>query len=326
MKEPLTIAYLVLGIVFTGIFLWSIYSKMRKLDWWTLLHVVTMLFVSAAAGCILTTILKDSLHLSWVSRIGLLGIGFALAWGVYKLGWSQRHPFDFQQDSFQTEFCFVVGVAAFMGILYLNVPMWWNAQTVLNWKQNYWDAGVLLTLPFLLHKTWDAFTQITYPDVENPWTFPDQFINTESWKWRELAQINFEIAKNLDSESNLFQKPITPWIEVPKEQPIGTIFALMIQERRKNPALATINDLGIEYSGQPRFWLLFSIKKVWWKPSTWNRTNRHLYPDLSVVQNEVQANDVIVVQRIPFSSRKHRPNELYATPAYDTGKTMVISR
>ncbi|MEN9610107.1 MAG: Type secretion system, TssN [Bacteroidota bacterium] len=326
MKDVLTLLYLAGGLLFTAVFLWGIYTKLRKLDGLTLVHVLILLLTSAAAGCFLTTVLQDSIHLAWMSRLVLLGIGFILSWGVYRLAWSQRHPFDFNRDSFETELCFVGGMAAFMGFLFLKIPALWNETYSPNWEYDYWDAGIILLVPFLIHKTWDAFTQIHYPDVENPWVFPDKFINVAHWKWRELTQVNFEIAKNLDSEYNLFAKPVLPWIEVPKEQPIGDVFALMVQERRKNPSLTSIQDLGTEYSGEPPFWLLFSIKQVWWKPSTWKRKNRYLYPDLSVAQNEMQPEDVIVVQRIPFSGQGRRPNLLYATPYYDPGKTTIIQR
>jgi hypothetical protein len=314
MKEMLTILYLAGGLIFTAVFLWGIYSHLRKLGWLTLIHVLTMLLLSTAAGCFLVATLQNSIHFSWISRLILLGIGFILAWGVYQLAWSHRHPFDYYRDSFEVEFCFVGGMAAFMGLLFLKIPTFWCANPTPHWENDFWDVGFILFVPFLLYKTWDAFTQIPYPDVENPWTFPNRPINTEHWKWRELGQINFQIAKNLEAEYNLFEKPVLPWIEVPKEQSIGDIFTLMIQERRKSPSLATIQDLGNEYGGEPMYWLLFSIKKIWWKPATWNRPNRYLFPDLSVVQNEVQANDIIVVQRVPFSYGMQRPGIMYAMP------------
>jgi uncharacterized protein YhhL (DUF1145 family) len=339
MKEILTITYLVIGFIFTTVFLWGIYSKKRKLDWLTLLHVVTMLFVSTAAGCILMASLKDSIHFSWVSRLVLFGIGFMLSWGVYQVAWSQRYTFDYQRDSFETEFCFVAGLAAFMGLLYLKVPTWWSANPVLHWEKDYWDVGLILIVPFLLHKTWDAFTQIEYVEPKNPenrWNFPanmehrrnfpDRFVNTQHWKWHNSGPISFQMAKNLNSEYNWFTKPVDSGMEVPKDQPIGATFAFLIQERRKDPTLVAIDDLGNEYGGQPRFWLLFSIKKVWWKPSTWNQTNRYLYPELSIVQNAVHPNDIIVVQRIPFLPMHRRSNSMYAPPAYDSGKTEIITR
>jgi Type VI secretion system, TssN len=316
MKEMLTILYLAGGLIFTAVFLWNIHSRLRKIGWLTLVHVLTMLVLSTAAGCILVAGLQYSIHFGWISRLVLLGIGFILVWGVYQLGWARRHPFNYHRDSFETEFCFVGGMASFMGVLFMQVPAVWCPDPVPHWEKNFWDVGLILIIPFLLYKIWDAFTQIPYPNVENPWTFPHRPVNIEHWKWRELGQINFQIAKNLDSEYNLFEKPVLLWIEVPKEQPIGDIFTLMIQERRKNPRLATIQDLGTEYGGEPLFWLLFSIKKVWWKPATWNRPNRYLFPDLSVVQNEVQANDIIVVQRVPFSFETQRSGVMYAMPNY----------
>jgi hypothetical protein len=114
----------------------------------------------------------------------------------------------------------------------------------------------------------------------------------------------------LRTEYRLLQKPLNylmnPWILAPKSQQMGDIFRVLVQERRKRRDLALIQDIGTEYRGQAPFWLLFSIKRIWYRPSTWSRKVRYVNPNLSVEENEIQQGDVIRVERLPHFAKTVR--------------------
>ncbi len=189
-----------------------------------------------------------------------------------------------------------------------------------------WDAPLLYFLPFLVLKIFDAAGQIPLKSIESPWLFPIEKVNPEAWKWRNLLQVNFKVKSSLLEEYDLFTWYARPWIEAPVEVELGKVFHLCIQERRKKSDLLTIQDMGDEYDGEAQFCWMFYIKPVWYKPKSWFASSRILNPFVSIEQNQLSADDVIVAKRIVGDGKSHLADLYDDIPEDDSEKTVFINR
>jgi hypothetical protein len=341
MSQLLTLIYIGIAILFGFMFVWQLHqNRGKKPDFMTAIQSFAIGSLSFLAGCILIDRFKTQPeHLGWVVRIVFLMFGIISTWGVFKLDWAVRDRFDAEKDRFEIEFAYISVVSSVSVLLFSVAPTWVNiakADVVLRLlgDENFWDAGLCGILPFLMVKVGDWASQMPYKDVENRWAYPNEPLNSEFWEWHDLMQVNFEISQSLRTEYRLFQKPLkylmNPWILAPKSQQIGDIFRILVQERRKRRDLALIQDVGTEYRGQAPFWMLFRIKRIWYKPNTWSRKVRYVNPNLSVVENEIQQGDVIRVERMPHFAKTvlyQPPSKLLRTNDLDGfGITTMIKK
>lgn len=249
--------------------------------------------------------LVESPHLIWGSRLSVLGLGILNVWVLYKRPWSVRHKFKHEEDSLWAEGIFVLLGGLLMAIAYASAPQALELVPYsVDLSVTLWDIPIVFLLPFLVFKTGDLSSQVPFKMVENPWVFPLEPVNPADWPWRDLMQINFQLKRSLLEEYNLFSWFAYPWIEGPKEVKVGQIFQLAMQERRKRSDLTSIQDMGDEYDGSPRFVWIFYFKRIWYNPMTWFRKSRYINPDLSITQNDIQKGDVIVARRIPGDGTK----------------------
>jgi hypothetical protein len=315
--DTLRLIYIGIAILFGFLFVWQLnQNRDQKPDWMTAIQMIAIGSLSFLAGCIVIDRFKNQPeHMDWVIRLVFLTFGCISTWGVFKLDWAVRNRFDAEKDCFEIEFAFISVVSSVSVLLFSVAPTWVNI--VPNAKlvellpaEHFWDVGLCGILPFLMIKVGDWASQIPYKDVENRWAYPIEPLNYEFWDWYDLMQINFEISQSLRTEYRLVQKPfnyvMNPWILAPKAQQVGAIFRVLVQERRKRRDLALIQDVGTEYRGEAPFWMLFRIKRIWYRPSTWSRKVRYVNPNLSVVENEIQQGDVIRVERVPHFAKTVR--------------------
>ena len=228
-----------------------------------------------------------------------------------------------------TEAAFTVLLALLTSICFVSFPRLLGFIEVAEHHDHLptWDAPTVFILPFLVFKFGDFAGQVPFRVVENIWFFPLETVSVADWPWRQLVRVNFQVAGSLLEEYRWFGKNTYPWIEVPQEQSLGRIFRLTMQERRKKQGLSTIQDLGNEYAGAPKFWWLFSIKFVWWHPATWSRQPRFLNPDLSIAANKVRPGDIILARRVPADPAMSPSNRPWLSqPNFDSEKTTIIKR
>lgn len=327
MREPTLIIWALLAFITGLLFMWSVRHSKRQLGKYVAIHKLALILASFGAGFLAFFFLKDSPHQYWASRLSLLFLGLLHTWAMYSQSWVKRDKYDYEKDSFLPEFLFTLLQALIASACFTISPQLFGVvERPVDVSLPLWDAPLAFMAPFLVLKIGDYASQIPFRAVENPWVYPIEPVNPENWPMRNLMQVNFQVRRSLVEEYHLFRRAAFPWIEAPKEIPLGDIFRLVMQERRRRPDLLTIQDMGDEYGGDPKFWWLFSIKKKWWDPGTWYRSPRYLNPDQSVTANKVQKNDIIIARRIPGDGSKFSYSKYQGGQSADPDRTRLIHR
>lgn len=328
MDSPVIVVWALLAVGAAFLLRWAMKSRGRKPTPRTAKHGLVALLVASLAGWLTERYLGDEPSVVWAGRLVMLVLGSLHLWGLYYIGWTERHGTDYKKDSLLPEGAFTLLLGLLVSICFaaspraipfLKLPFQPEDITM-------WDAPLLFLFPWLVLKLFDIAGQIPPRVVENPWVYPLEEVNTEHWPWRDLIRVHFRVSKSLRDDGRLFGRSTTPWIEVPREAVLGKVFRLNMQEHRKHRR-DTIQDLGNEYAGEPLFWWLFHIRRVWWKPSSWSRKVRYLDPDQSLAANEVRNGDVIracriskdALEGVDYRSRRQQP-------PIDPDKTVLIHR
>lgn len=327
MREFIVLVWFVLLIITSVLLVFFVKRHKRKLDKYAVIYKLVLMLTVFLCSSLTYFFLYDSPHIIWVTRTVILILGMLNVYALYKRPWTIRHPLKYEEDSFLVESLFVSISALLAATIFTKAPQIWG---ILPYSKDVSatiaDAPLWFWLPFLVYKLRDFSGQVPFKLVENPWVFPLEPVNADQWPWRNLMQVNFEIRRSLIDEYDLAATPARPWIEAPKEVSIGMIFRLAMQERRKKESLTSIQDMGDEYDGTPRFCWIFSIKKVWYNPLTWFRESHFINPDLSVVQNKLQKGDIILVRRIPGDGTKTAGLNYSEDFGFDADKTVIIKR
>ncbi len=329
MKEPVIIVWGVLAII-TGFWLkWCLKRYGRQPDSTTPIHLFVFALLCSIAAVTIQLTMKASIHTVWVSRLVLLVIGSLHVWSLYRQSLAKRDPYSYEKDSYITEIAFTSSLAFVCSICFVLSPRLLSLLKIAKTPSDLtlWDAPLVFLLPLLVYKLFDLAGQVPFRYVENTWFYPLETVNVEKWPWRDLVRVNFRVTNSLLDEYLMFGRKADPWIEIPKEATLGNIFRLTMQERRKKQGLSTIQDLGTEYGGEPKFWWLFKVKFIWWRPSTWTREPRFLNPDLSITANKILNDDVIVAKRLPASKEQLPINRPWdGRMDYDPDKTVILNR
>jgi len=303
-------------------------KRKRKLEKYWMIYKLILIVLAYLSSAIAYYFLKDSPHLIWSSRLVILLFGALNIWVLYRRPWPVRSQFNYEEDAFLPEFLFVLLGGLLFSIAFVAAPQTFGMiDYSIDVSRTIWDGPIIFLLPFLAFKMSDYVSQVPFKLVENPWIFPIEPVNTTGWSMRELMQVNFQIKRSLLDEYNLFSWWAKPWIEVPKEAKVGEIFRLAMQERRKQKELISIQDMGDEYDGAPRFVWIFSFKSFWYNPATWFRNPRYINPSLSVKQNKIEKGDVIIARRIPGDGTKpisYDPGDMM--DGQDLDKTIILKR
>lgn len=327
MRELVVLIWAILILLCGMLLAWSLKRSKRKAGKYVMYHKLILIVISFLTSGLLYLCLRKSPHLVWSVRLMVICLGTLNVWVIFKQKWTVRNKFKHEEDSFMPEFMFMLLSGLICATALVASPQVFGlVDYSKDLSRTLWDLPLMFILPFLILKITDFASQIPYRTVENPWLYPIEPTSAENWPWRDLMQANFKVRRSLKDEYNMFRWSASPWIEAPKEIGLGKIFALMMQERRKNPQLDSIQDMGIEYDGTPQFWWIFSIKKTWYRPSTWFRKPRYLNPDLSLIQNKVRERDVIIAKRIPGDGTKPALTGYRHYDTNDTEKTVLIQR
>jgi hypothetical protein len=322
--EALIAIWMVSVIAFGIFFFWSVRRQKRSLNSYIAWYKLGFILFSSFAGLLLFRWVGGSPHQIWATRLAFFGIGLAHLAILYQQPWAKRDKFLYEKDSFALEWAFTVLLGLLCALAFFVSPRLFKMISfgMMKTGDPIWDAPLLFMLPFLAFKLADFASQIPYRVVEKLWVFPIEPIRTEGWPWRNLMQVNFQLRRSLLEEYRIFSRPAYPYIEVPKDMALGDIFRLLIFDRRRKPELTSIQDLGDEYRGEPKFWWLFSIKWVWWKPTSWFRSIRYLNPDDTLSRSKVRKGDIILARRIPLE--EGMKDRRWEERDCDTEKTTII--
>ncbi len=331
MRDPVIIIWTILAILAGFWFRWSLRRHSRSIDSATSWHILGIVLLTSVTGITLQLTMKNSLHLVWASRVALFLIGIIQVWSLYYRSWIKRDKHNYLKDSFEPELTFTLTIAIVCSICFVMSPRLLNIPYLklprITPDYTVWDAPVIFILPYLIFKLGDFGSQIPYRFVEKIWFYPHELVSAEKIPWREIVRVNFVVANTLLDEYRIFGRRSHPWIEVPREAPFEKVFCLMVQERRKKQGLSIIQDVGNEYGGEPKFWWLFKVKFVIWRPSTWRRKIRYVNPFLSVAANGLRSGDTIRAWRVPADKEMLPENHPWkGQSSIDPEKTILIHR
>ncbi len=327
MRETVILIWTLLSLVFSFLLMYVMKRQKRGLGKYVMIYKLILILVTFIVSYLVYSLVRSPLHSIWSTRLAILLLGTLNVWVLYKRPWTVRSTGNYAEDAFFPEALFVLISGCLVSITFVTVPQLFEIiEYRIDVSRDLWESPLIFWLPFLFLKLTDFSGQIPFKTIENPWVYPTEPIHAADFPWRELMQVNFHLKKSLVDEYNVFSWSARPWIEAPKEIPLGKIFQLCIQERRKRDDLSTIQDLGDEYDGAREFCWLFSIKRVWYNPLTWFRTKRYLNPDLNIHQNKVKKSDIISAKRIPGDGTKLSINQYDGQYGDDEGKTVLINR
>lgn len=308
---------------------WSFKRADRKPGSSTPVYIIGFALGIAVFGALIQAIFGNEPTSLILGRVVFLVAGTVHAIFLFKLPIAKRSGHSFKEDSYVPEVLFTLFLGLLCSIGFMLSPRVFKVIRVNVDAADYqfWEAPIVFFFPFLVAKVIDLAGQVPFRFVEKMWYYPIEAVNTENWPWRDLVRLEFNLATSLKQEYRFFGNRADPWIEIPRESNLGSVFRLTMQERIKKTKLTTIQDMGIEYAGDPEFWWLFKVKIVWWRPETWFRPIRYLDPDISIAQNDIKNNDVILAYRIPAQVGQLPGNEPWTQHARDDdNRTVIINR
>lgn len=328
MKETFVLVWGISSMILGFLIVFIMKKQKRKLEKYWMIYKLILVLLTYLLSTAVFYFLVDSPHLVWSSRLVILGLGILNVWAMYKRPWVVRNVHLYAEDSFLPEFVFVLLSSVLIAITFVAAPQTFGfIDYSIDVSRIFFDAPFIFALPFLVLKTADFSSQVPFRNIENPWVFPIEPANPSDWPWRDLIQVNFELKSSLLEEYDLFSWRSKPWIEGPKEVSLGQVFRLAMQERRKRTDLASIQDMGDEYDGSPRFVWIFSFKKFWYNPMSWFRNPRFINADLSISQNKIKKGDVIIARRVPGDGKKITTIDYQGlVDEDDMDKTVIITK
>lgn len=328
MRSTVILVWSVLFLISTAIFVFVIKKQKRKLLKLDFMLPVIFGFLGLGFGYVFFMGWLSEANQIWLLRLSVLFAGIVLIFILLKRNWVVRDKYHFDRDSFLPEMLFTLSLAfLFSGLFILGATYSLaNRSIYVDPSLNFWDLPLFFFMPFFWLKMFDMAGHYPPKMLNGQWIFPLEKISAEHWPWRGLMAVNFEMKRSLLDEHDVFADEAKPWIEAPKEISLGSVFQLCLQERRNNKDLVTIQDLGDEYDGAPRFCWMFLRKWIWYKPSTWKRKMRILDPELSIKANKLDRDDIVVARRIPAHGMDLKRTEDEPDLGEDSNKTVIIRR
>ncbi|WP_207431284.1 TssN family type VI secretion system protein [Sabulibacter ruber] len=270
-----------------------------KLDKKTWVYAGVFAFVSLMTGAIMWLLYEMAqLPIFYIFVIGLvifLIAGYFHLEKLYSLLWARRDADNWSKDSFLKEAGFTFSLASVMSLICLMcfgflLKKWDVAASM-------WGFLLIFPLPFLLTKAYDFLRQIPEKDFDKKWFYEVFPFDETQWKRENMVSVGFQVADSLQNEGRWFSKKARFSIVIPRDQELRMIYRLALREyHKKNPSVP-VQELGYEEEG-PKFWWLFYVPFLLWKPRTWWRQNPYLDPNESIANNHLRNGDFIVAKRM----------------------------
>lgn len=291
-----------IGIVLLLIFLFAFDRRQRDRKAW--FHFVIYLMIGGACGSLINLFsIRNTMSIETcylLFSIFCFGLGIFLVWYMLrKIMWVKRDPEDAEKDSFILELLFILlcGISLSIGV----------ALSLKFFKVSYADyfLGATLLFPawFLIIKALDCLFQIPTEEYKIKWKFPKYLINEQDWPETNKVWIGFESMESYNRPGML--SLIRYRAEVPRNIVLGEIFRLAIKIYNGQGHVNSMQDIGVEPENEDRFWWLFRLKFVWYRPHTWFPNFRILDPNADVITNGLRTDDL--VQAIRMSTGSNTP-------------------
>ncbi|WP_018628364.1 TssN family type VI secretion system protein [Niabella aurantiaca] len=277
-------------ILYAGIFLFSSlaliplvrqmsssFSNMGKKPW---IFSFVSGAISSAIAFVITYITRDLFTTFWLLSAVFLLLGILFLLLIHKKYFRARR--DNRNRQLFAELLFGIS------IIFLCVAVFSSLQYFLK-DRNFMYFPVLLCMlsffiPVLLLHTFDAATGIPLPEYP-AWRYPEQTIEMPDEKEGEhLYVIWFEIVKKITgSGKRTFFRG-----KAPEDMLLGDLFYHFINEYNEDHS-----ETPIEYGSQEKAagWMFRTRPR-------WYRFSKVLHADITVAQNHIKENTVIICERV----------------------------
>lgn len=258
-------------------------GKTAKSKFFKYLFVVFLLgVISAAVGFI------PSEYLSPRSIHALL-CGLLIVFGIIHIHQMNARFSWAAQDILQAELIFtiivsIVGAIGFMIGFYVADYFRDEYFMSTSYAGLMTTAFLVISLPWLLDRTFKYAVSIP-PALYKPWIYPSKPLipDPDSIDPSKFAVVTFVFPTRVDNEANTNHGGKAPY-----QLKLGDYFYLFMQEWNHKYPGKEIQYLDTE--NRPFGWY-FSIKDKWWQ------SKRYLDPDFTILQNNIQLNQVIKTER-----------------------------
>ncbi len=239
------------------------------------------LLISAGCGTLSLICENDLERIFLATQVIFFVFGILHVLLMYNLfTWSGKY-------NFQSELLFSLLV---MLLMYIGFTVTFF---ILNKSFAFVFSSALITfiVPLLIHWTFNYSISIPPKDYKK-WIYPDKPIvsDMENMDLSNFAVITFVFSKKFgDSALSNFQS------KAPYSIRLGDLFYFFVQEwNYKNPG----NTIEFNAEEKEPFGWYFYIKKSWWKPM------EYLDADLTVKENKISVNAVIITKRVTLQDTK----------------------
>ena len=293
------VLFLVLIAVILSVSLVLFLLNDGKLDKKTGHYSAIFAFVSLVTGALMWVLYtKADIPIFYLFLIGLavfLVAGYFHLEKFYELLWARRDSYNWSRDSFLKEAGFTFSLSAVMTLLCLLL----FGYLIKKWDMaaSMWGLLLIFPLPFIITKAYDFLAQIPQKDFDKKWFYETIPFDETQWKRENMVSVRFQVADSLHHESKWFSTKAKFSITIPRSVELRYIYRLALREYHKKDPTVPVQELGYE-ENIPRFWWLFSVPFILWKPSTWWRQNYYLDPTETIANNNLKNGDFIMAKRI----------------------------
>ncbi len=241
-----------------------------------IVHTLLNVLLTAIFSCIGFIIIEMPRLSFSLAQFLFLVSGMAHALGIYlHQPWSKRTSF--KPEFYFTLTQFAVAAIIFSLLLRLTGP-----------KEYLWIyplASFVFPLPFLAMKLFDFAMEVPM-QIYKRWFYPveDEMPDADDIDMSKPVVIAFQFQKRMrDSSYTNFRA------KAPVRLNFGQLFFFFINDYNERHPESIIEYLDMQRN--PSGWV-FYVKNPWWKP------NRFIDPFVTVGENEIKENDIIICTRV----------------------------
>lgn len=187
MKELVIIVWAFFAFALSFSLMYVLKKQQRKMGKYTMIANLILVILTFGLSYLVFRFLNESSHLIWITRLTLVSLGSLFLWFVYSRPWTIRHHTNYSKDAFAPEFMFLFFTGILVCIAFIAAPQVFEIIPYpVDLSVQFWEAPIYFILPFLVVKLFDFSGQIPFRTVENPWVFPLEPVQVETWPWRDL--------------------------------------------------------------------------------------------------------------------------------------------
>lgn len=283
----LNVVLMAAGAAFGALFFYFGKNELTKYKKHIIIHTILVAFGAALWGTIGWMLNESPRLLFSIAQFLFLFLGLGHTLGVYlHQPWSSRSGF--KKELFFTLSQFVIATLAFSFVLIFTLP------------ESYRLIFTLSTLPFLIPflfmKLFD-FTMMIPMRIYKRWYYPvgEEMPDADEIDMTKPIVLAFQFQKKMSDNSYTNFRA-----KAPQRLVFGQLFFFFINDYNERHPESIIEYLDPQHN--PSGWV-FYVKNPWWKP------NRFIDPHLTIQENELKEDDIVICTRVYESTKPSENNE-----------------